>query len=141
MKNFILSLLQFLLFFYLLLSGPFYIFSVPFVLILSVSILLIFWALLTKKLYKSSAHTPRGVYLVTNGPYEIVRHPIYAGLLLFVLSYSLAYHIIYQFLAFLLLLIVVLVRINRDERLTEDFFKHEYIAYRKKAKRLIPYVY
>lgn len=143
MKNFIFSLLQFLLLFYLFLSGPLYIFSIPFILIQGVSILLIIWAILVKQLNKrpASSRAPRGVYLVTGGPYEIVRHPILAGLLLFVINYSQGYYSIFQYLAFLLFLIIILLRINRDEELTQRFFKHKYSEYKKRVKRLIPYIY
>lgn len=143
MKNFFLAALQYLLLFYLFFSGPIYIFNVPFVLIQGVSILLIFWALLIRQLYKSRAsrRVPKGVYLITKGPYEIIRHPIYAGFLLFVLSYSPGYYMISQYLAFLLLLVLFLSRINHDDKLTERFFKNEYLAYKKKTKSLIPYIY
>lgn len=143
MKNFVFSFLQFLLLFYLFLSGPLFIFSIPFVLIQSVSIIFIFWAFLAKQLYKhpASRRVPKGVYLVTGGSYEIVRHPIYAGLLLFVINYSQGYYSIFQYLSFLLLLILILARIRRDEELTERFFKHEYRVYKKKTKQLIPYIY
>lgn len=143
MKNFILTILQLLLLFYLLLSGPLYIFSIPFILIQGVSILFIFLALLTRRLHKSpaSSRAPRGVYLVATGPYEIVRHPIYAGLLLFVLSYSPGYYSVFQFLAFLLLLVLILLSIQADEKRTEAHFKDKYREYKKKTKRLIPYIY
>lgn len=143
MKNFIFSILQFLLLLYLFLSGPLYIFSITFVLILIISLLLILWAALVKKLHKHpvSPRAPRGTYMITNGPYEIVRHPIYAGLLLFVINYSQGYHSIFQYLAFLPFLALILMRIRRDEELTERFFKHEYSAYKKQAKKLIPYIY
>ncbi len=141
MKNFIFAFLQFLLLFYLLFSGPLYIFSIPFVLILIVSILLIFWAILVKQLNKPHKSTPRGVYLVTGGPYEIVRHPVYTGLLLFVINYSQGYYSMFQYLAFLLFLVLILLRINHDEEMTKRFFKHEYSKYKKRVKRLIPYIY
>lgn len=143
MKNIIFALLQLLLLFYLLLTGPLFIFSIPLVLIQDISIIFIFWALLAKRLYKHpvSPHAHFGVFLVTGGPYEIVRHPIYAGLLLFILSNSSGYHTIFQYFAFLLLLVLTISRINRDEELTEYYFKHEFNKYKKTTKRLVPYIY
>lgn len=143
MKNFFFSFLQFSLFIFLLLSGPLYIFSIPFVLIQMVSLLLIFWAFLVKMTNKhpASRRAPRGIYLITSGPYEIIRHPIYTGLLLFVLSYSLGYYTIFQYLAFLFFLILILIRINYDEKLTEFHFKKNYRDYKNKTKQLIPYIY
>lgn len=143
MKNFIFYGMQFLLLFYIFLSGPIFIFSIPFVLIEGFSILLIFWAFLVKKLYKYSASSrvPKRVYLVTEGPYEIIRHPIYAGLLLFVSTYVQEYFTGPRFLALLVFVVIILVQIHRDEELTESYFKHKYNEYKKKTKKLIPYIY
>lgn len=143
MKNFLFSVLQILLLLYLLLSGPVFIFTIPFVLTLVLSLLFIFWALLAKRLHKSRvpSRLPRGIYLVTTGPYEIVRHPIYSGLLLFILNYVPGYFSLLQYLAFLFFAALMLLRIRSDEQRTGAYFKDKYREYKKRTKRLIPYIY
>ncbi len=144
MKNSIILILQFILVLYIIfLSGPYFIFTVPFVVIQTLSVLLIFWALLVKKLQKVRVFSgaSRGVYLIKDGPYEFIRHPVYVGLLLFVSTYVQEYFTPERFLAFVLIVILVLLRIRSDERRTEIHFKHEYSTHKKKTKMLIPYVY
>lgn len=141
MKNFILLALQFLLLLYIIfLSGPYFIFTVPFVVIQALSVLLIFWAILVKKLHKKPVFSG-GVYLLKEGPYEFIRHPVYVGLLLFVSTYVQEYFTPERFVAFLLFVALVLVQVRSDEKLTKIHFKHEYSSYKKKTKKLIPYVY
>ena len=141
MKNFIWLALQFLLLLYIIfLSGPYFIFTVPFVVIQTLSVLLIFWALLVKKLHKKPVFSG-GVYLLKDGPYEFIRHPVYVGFLLFVSTYIQEYFTPERFLAFLLFVGLILIQVRGDEKRTEGHFKHEYSKYKKNTKKLIPYVY
>ncbi len=144
MRNNILLVSQILFAIYIIfISGPFIIFSVPFVAIQIVCILVIFWAILTIRLNKHqvSKSVKQGTYLLKEGPYEFIRHPIYTGLLLSLLTYIQEYLSIERGLAFLLFVILAFVRISIDERLNEAHFKHEYIEYKKKTKKLIPFIY
>lgn len=77
--------------------------------------------------------------LVTSGPYRVVRHPIYSGLLLALLGTTLATN--------LLGLIVVAVSVGYfvyagsiEERNLTAEFPDAYPAYRSRTKMLIPFV-
>lgn len=144
MKNTVLAVLQAILVLYIVfISGEFYYFSVPFIAMLLVSLLLIFWAILVKKVYahKISKKETGKIYFLKEGPYEFIRFPIYAGILLFVLAYVQDNLTIIRGIAFLLFAATILIRVKDDEILNEKHFKHEYKEYQKYTKKIIPYLY
>ena len=77
--------------------------------------------------------------LVTTGPYALVRHPIYSGLLLAVLGSAIG-----QSVLWLLPLIVYgphfLLSARREEKLLLEQFPERYRAYMKRTKMLLPFV-
>jgi protein-S-isoprenylcysteine O-methyltransferase Ste14 len=79
------------------------------------------------------------VQLVTTGPYALVRHPLYGGLLLAMLGSAIA-----QSLLWLLPLMVygpLFVRsARREESLLLEQFSDGYAAYRRRTKMLLPFV-
>ncbi len=77
--------------------------------------------------------------LVTSGPYQFIRHPIYSGLLLAILGTGLATNIT------LLIALVVLggyfvYSATVEERLMTSAFPTAYPGYRARTKMLIPFV-
>ena len=79
--------------------------------------------------------------LATSGLYAIIRHPSYLGLFIHVLGWGLAFRSGVGIIIAVLMLIVVLARIQAEERLLSDSFGAEYDAYRARTWRLIPYIY
>jgi protein-S-isoprenylcysteine O-methyltransferase Ste14 len=79
--------------------------------------------------------------LVTNGIYGVIRHPSYLGLLVNALGWGLAFRAGVGVAIAALMLLVVLARINSEERLLRETFGAEYDAYRTRTWRLIPHVY
>jgi protein-S-isoprenylcysteine O-methyltransferase Ste14 len=77
--------------------------------------------------------------LVTSGPYHLVRHPIYSGVLLGLLGTALA-----TSLYFLIALGIVgayfLYSASVEERLLAKTFPTAYPSYRAHTKMLIPFV-
>jgi len=105
--------------------------------------LLMAWALL--KLgdnYQLGGSTPRSKdTMVMNGPYRLVRHPMYTSAL--IISLGLAF--LTQSWAFLvvfgLYLILILLLIPLEEDGLQQAYAKRYIPYQQKAKKLIPFVY
>jgi protein-S-isoprenylcysteine O-methyltransferase Ste14 len=79
--------------------------------------------------------------LVTGGFYGAIRHPSYLGLFVLSLGWALAFRSGVGVVLAALTLVVVLARIEAEERLLSETFGAEYDAYRTRTWRLIPYVY
>jgi len=77
--------------------------------------------------------------LVTTGPYALVRHPIYSGLLLAILGSAIG-----QSVFWLLPLIVYgpqfILSARREEELLIEQFPERYPAYMERTKMLLPLV-
>jgi protein-S-isoprenylcysteine O-methyltransferase len=80
-----------------------------------------------------------GHELVTSGPYRLVRHPIYTGILTALLGSSLVS------IAALIALVVVgamfIWRVGAEEKLMMQQFPNEYPQYKRNTRALIPYVW
>lgn len=82
----------------------------------------------------------RDAELVTHGPYAVVRHPFYAGALLFLAGLSLAFSPLGLALTAVLALVFALKAAVEERFLREAF--PEYAAYALRVRRrLVPFVY
>ena len=78
--------------------------------------------------------------LVTSGPYSLVRHPIYSGILVAGLGTAVA--LSWLWLAAVLLAGVYFVySATVEERYLTEQFPEEYPAYKRSTKMLVPYVF
>ena len=83
----------------------------------------------------------KGQKVVKNGPYRLVRHPSYSGLLLILIGIGLAL----QSWGAVILIILGFIcgfgyRIHIEEKMLISKLGGEYIQYMKETKRLIPYI-
>ncbi len=141
-KNLLYSALTVICIAFILLTAPLFVQSMTFLLTQVFGLLLIGWAILAMRLNKThhAKNLPKSIFLVTKGPYEIIRHPVYAGLLLIMSSYVQEYLTFSRFLVFVVLLVVTVLKINYEESLLEEHMK-EYTSYKAKTHRIIPYFY
>lgn len=90
--------------------------------------------------WSASPAVKAGHHLVRSGPYAIVRHPIYSGLLLAMLGTTLS---IGKWRCVLGLFVVAAawhIKSRTEERYMEQEFGGEYQRYRQQVKALIPFV-
>lgn len=107
--------------------------------VLAVAVVL--WTIASMGFYASPLPEVReGQKLITDGPFRFVRHPIYSAILLLTLGWAFNNPSVTLFVAWAALLIVLLIKIGIEERSLEKKFP-EYVAYRKKTKKLIPGIY
>ncbi|WP_424630174.1 methyltransferase family protein [Bradyrhizobium sp. SYSU BS000235] len=83
----------------------------------------------------------QGHQLVTTGPYAIVRHPSYLGMLLFVLGWGLAFRSLAGVALAVLMVVPLMARIRAEEAMLSKEFGAAYESYRARTSRLVPGVY
>ena len=80
--------------------------------------------------------------LVRRGPYRLVRHPSYTGILILVAGLGLALGSWASVIALVLpISAALLYRIGGEERALADTLGEEYLAYARSTRRLIPFLY
>jgi protein-S-isoprenylcysteine O-methyltransferase Ste14 len=99
------------------------------------------WARFTLGRNWSGVVTFKGGHeLITRGPYAIVRHPIYTGLLLMLVGTVIVFGHVAGIIALPLVLWGVWIKLRYEEKLMLEKFPEEYAAYSRRVKRLIPFV-
>jgi len=78
--------------------------------------------------------------LVTSGPYRVVRHPIYTGMLLAIIGSGLASGWWWS-IPFIFATVVFVRRVYKEEQIMTNLFPDTYPAYKKRTWALIPYVW
>jgi len=80
--------------------------------------------------------------LIRSGPYRMLRHPSYSGMLLTITGFALAPGNVWSLLAVLLpMTLALLWRIRIEERVLADAFPDTYPSYARSTKRLIPFIW
>ena len=81
-----------------------------------------------------------GHELITRGPYALVRHPIYTGLLtMFVATVIVLGHAA-AIIAMPLVFVSLWIKLRHEEKLMLKRFPDQYAAYQRRVKRLIPFI-
>jgi protein-S-isoprenylcysteine O-methyltransferase Ste14 len=78
--------------------------------------------------------------LIQSGPYRIVRHPIYTGLLLAYLSTAIVHGELRGFVGFCLLLLGFGLKLRMEETFMVQQFGSAYLDYKQRVKALVPFV-
>jgi protein-S-isoprenylcysteine O-methyltransferase Ste14 len=82
-----------------------------------------------------------GQRLIHSGPYAIVRHPIYTGMLLALLGTTLVASTVGSVLGFVLAIISLWQKARMEEQFLMVEFRELYTNYQREVKFLIPFIY
>jgi len=91
--------------------------------------------------WSSSVTIKQGHTLVRRGPYTIVRHPIYTGLLLAILGVAIIVGEYRGLFGVGVLFLAYWLKSSREERFMLEQFDGEYRLYQGQVKALIPYIF
>jgi protein-S-isoprenylcysteine O-methyltransferase Ste14 len=84
----------------------------------------------------------KGHSLVTGGVYRLIRHPMYSSfLLLGAAQFLLLPNWFVGLIGIASALLLFLLRVEREEKMMIDLFGEEYVAYRARTKRIIPWIF
>ena len=99
------------------------------------------WARFTLGRNWSGVVTLKGGHeLITSGPYALVRHPIYTGLLtMFVATVMVLGHVA-GIIAAPLVFVSFWIKLRYEEKVMLEKFPDEYATYQRRVKRLIPFI-
>lgn len=78
--------------------------------------------------------------LIKNGPYSLVRHPIYSGLLLLFCGHALIVGDYRAILAVVIVFVSFWLKLKKEEVVLTKAFGTHYSQYRQKPKALIPFI-
>jgi protein-S-isoprenylcysteine O-methyltransferase Ste14 len=96
---------------------------------------------LMREQFSFNAAIQPGHRLVTKGPYRLVRHPGYAGLILMNLGYALAFRSKLGLLPVPVVAATLAWRIRDEEKLLLAHFGTEYEEFQQRTARLVPGIY
>ncbi|MBP6871997.1 MAG: isoprenylcysteine carboxylmethyltransferase family protein [Bacteroidales bacterium] len=94
------------------------------------------------RFFTATVKTQENQRVITSGAYHLVRHPSYSGAYIAAVGSSIFMHaFVAAVFTFIILFIAYYIRIKAEEETLVKEFGEEYIAYRKRTNKLVPWVY
>jgi len=90
--------------------------------------------------WSRSVTIKQGHELITTGPYAVVRHPIYTGILAGFLGMAIALSQVRGFVAFVLIFLVLWIKLRMEEQWMRSQFGETYATYAHQTAALVPYL-
>lgn len=91
--------------------------------------------------WSSEVTIKQGHELITTGPYRVVRHPIYTGILAGLLGSAIALSQVRGWIAFGLIFIMLWLKLRMEEQWMRSQFGETYAAYAHQTAALVPYLF
>jgi protein-S-isoprenylcysteine O-methyltransferase Ste14 len=79
--------------------------------------------------------------LINTGPYAVVRHPIYTGILAGFLGLAIALSEVRGFVVFVLIFLVFWAKLSMEEKWMSSQFGEKYATYARRTAALVPYLF
>ena len=90
--------------------------------------------------WSSSVTIKQGHELITTGPYAVVRHPIYTGILTGFLGMAIAISHVRGFIVVVLIFVVFWLKLRMEEKWMRSQFGETYATYARQTAALVPYI-
>ena len=91
--------------------------------------------------WSSAVTIKQGHQLITNGPYALVRHPIYTGILTGFLGTAIALSQVRGLIGFVLIFGVLWAKLRTEEEWMRAQFGETYATYAHQTAALVPYLF
>jgi protein-S-isoprenylcysteine O-methyltransferase Ste14 len=91
--------------------------------------------------WSRSVTIKQGHELITTGPYAVVRHPIYTGILAGFLGTAIALAQVRGFMGFVLIFLILWVKLRMEEQWMRSQFGETYDSYARQSAALVPYFF
>jgi len=91
--------------------------------------------------WSSAVTIKQGHELITTGPYALVRHPIYTGILTGFLGTAIALSQVRGVIGFVLMLVVLWLKLRMEEEWMRSQFGQTYATYSRQTAALVPYFF
>jgi protein-S-isoprenylcysteine O-methyltransferase Ste14 len=79
--------------------------------------------------------------LIQNGPYALSRNPIYTGFLMAFTGCALTEGLLKSYLSLLFITTGIFIKIIKEENYMHEVFSDQFDIYKKRVKRLLPFIY
>jgi protein-S-isoprenylcysteine O-methyltransferase Ste14 len=94
------------------------------------------------KQWSLAARVLEGHRLITEGPYNVVRNPIYTGMFGMLLATGLAFsHWLGLLFAIVVFAIGTAIRVHSEEKLLRETFGEEFKSYARKVPAVVPFLF
>jgi protein-S-isoprenylcysteine O-methyltransferase Ste14 len=140
-KAYILVFMQMISIVFILVTGWPLACDIPLLIIQIAGIMLGIWAIISMGMMNTSIIplVKRNALLITNGPYAVIRHPMYSAVLLALWPLIIDQYSLLRLSVGLILTIDLVVKMLYEESLLLKHFAG-YENYMRKTKRLIPFI-